>query len=135
MVACPYHARSFNWWTPEWPEGMEATLNPDVSMRTRGVVEKCNFCSSGSRPRGRRPRPPGRREIDPADYVPACVEACPSQAIVFGDLDDAKSEVARLAKARESFRLLARLGTGPEGPLPFARTRSARRAPARRTRR
>ena len=44
MAACPYHARYFNWWDPEWPAGMEKTLNPDVSPRMRGVVEKCNFC-------------------------------------------------------------------------------------------
>ena len=44
MAACPYHARYFNWWDPAWPAGMEKTLNPDVSPRMRGVVEKCNFC-------------------------------------------------------------------------------------------
>jgi len=44
MVACPYHARYFNWWDPAWPAGMEKTLNPDVAPRMRGVVEKCNFC-------------------------------------------------------------------------------------------
>ena len=44
MAACPYHARYFNWWDPEWPAGMEKTLNPDVAPRMRGVVEKCNFC-------------------------------------------------------------------------------------------
>src|ERR1017187_10198613 len=44
MAACPYHARYFNWWDPQWPPGMEKTLNPDVATRMRGVVEKCIFC-------------------------------------------------------------------------------------------
>ena len=44
MVACPYHARYFNWWDPQWPGTIAETLNPAVSTRTRGVVEKCNFC-------------------------------------------------------------------------------------------
>ena len=45
MAACPYHARSFNWWDPDWPGRLAETLNPEVSTRTRGVVEKCTFCS------------------------------------------------------------------------------------------
>jgi len=44
MAACPYHVRQFNWWDPLWPDGMERSLNPDVSVRMRGIVEKCNFC-------------------------------------------------------------------------------------------
>ena len=44
MASCPYHARYFNWYDPIWPEGMEKTLTPDVSVRPRGVVEKCTFC-------------------------------------------------------------------------------------------
>lgn len=114
MVACPYHTRSFNWWKPEWPQGMEATLNPDVSVRTRGVVEKCNFCVQRLQAARAKASAAGKAEIDPADYVPACVEACPSRALSFGDAADEKSEVARLAKDGESFRLLAGLGTGPK---------------------
>ena len=44
MAACPYHVRQFNWWDPIWPDGMERMLNPNVSVRMRGVVEKCSFC-------------------------------------------------------------------------------------------
>ncbi len=114
MIACPYHTRSFNWWSPEWPEGMEASLNPDVSIRQRGVVEKCNFCVQRLQAARAKASAAGKTEIDPADYVPACVEACPSRALSFGDASDASSEVARLAKEPESFRLLAALGTGPK---------------------
>ena len=56
----------------------------------------------------------GRRAVDPADYVPACVEACPMGAIAFGDLNDPASDVAKASRAQEVFRLLERLGTEPK---------------------
>lgn len=107
MAACPYHARYFNWWDPAWPAGMEKTLNPDVAPRMRGVVEKCNFCHG-------RWHAAKEREIDPADYVPACVESCPTRAIQFGDLNDSRSAVAEEAGQAGSFRLLEKLGTEPK---------------------
>jgi molybdopterin-containing oxidoreductase family iron-sulfur binding subunit len=114
MAACPYHARYFNWWDPAWPVGAEVTLNPDVSPRMRGVVEKCNFCHARLHAAEDKAAAAGRRDIDPADYVPACVEACPAGAITFGDLADRESGVSRLARDPNSFRLLARLGTEPK---------------------
>jgi molybdopterin-containing oxidoreductase family iron-sulfur binding subunit len=112
MAACPYHARSFNWWDPEWPGRLTETLNPEVSTRTRGVVEKCGFCSHRLQEARAALAAAGKDAGVPAQYVPACVEACPSAAIAFGNLDDPASEVARKAQAPGSFRLLARLGTG-----------------------
>lgn len=114
MTACPYHARYFNWWDPAWPKGMEESLNPDVSPRMRGVVEKCNFCFHRRQAALSKAAIEGKRTIDPADYVPACVEACPAKAITFGDLLNEGSEVHRLSKERNSFRLLERLGTEPK---------------------
>ena len=114
MAACPFHARYFNWFDPQWPAGMEQSLNPDVSVRMRGVVEKCNFCHARWQAAKDKAAAQGSREIDPDDYVPACVEACPSRAIAFGDLDDPATEVARLAKAPNAFRLLESLGTEPK---------------------
>jgi len=114
MAACPYHARYFNWWDPHWPDGMEKTLNPDVSTRMRGVVEKCNFCHGRLHAARAKAAAAGRREIDPDDYRPACVEACPGRALQFGDLNDPTSEVARLSRSRRAFRLLEQLGTGPK---------------------
>ena len=111
MAACPYHARYFNWWDPQWPAGMEKTLNPGVASRMRGVVEKCNFCHGRWHAARERAAAAGKRDIDPADYVPACVEACPTGAIQFGDLNDAASVPAQDAKRPESFRLLEKLGT------------------------
>jgi Fe-S-cluster-containing dehydrogenase component len=114
MTACPVHARYFNWFDPEWPAGMENTLNPDVSVRMRGVVEKCNLCHGRWQAAVAKAAAAGHDGIDPADYVPACVEACPSQAIVFGDLNDPSSDVSRAAANPEAFRLLERLGTEPK---------------------
>ena len=111
MAACPYHARSFNWWDPDWPGRIVETLNPEVSTRTRGVVEKCTFCSHRLQASQDAQAAKGADARAP-EYTPACVEACPAGAIVFGDLDDPESEVARLAQAPGSFRLLERLGTG-----------------------
>jgi menaquinone reductase, iron-sulfur cluster-binding subunit len=114
MAACPVYARYFNWYDPKWPGGMETTLNPDVSVRMRGVVEKCNFCHSRWQAAKAKAAAEGRRELDPADYVPSCVEACPAGAITFGDLADETTEVAKLAKSPRAFRLLERLGTDPK---------------------
>lgn len=112
MTACPYHARYFNWWDPEWPAGMEATLNPTVAPRMRGVVEKCNLCASRLHAAEDQAAADGRPS--PATYTPACVEACPTGAMVLGDLDDPDTEAHKLAKAEGTFQLLAKLGTGPK---------------------
>ncbi len=114
MAACPYHARYFNWWDPVWPAGMEKTMNPDVAPRMRGVVEKCNFCHGRWHAARQKAAASGNRVLDPADYVPACVEACPTGAIRFGDLSDASTEVARNSKTPDSFRMLEKLGTEPK---------------------
>jgi Fe-S-cluster-containing dehydrogenase component len=112
MAACPYHARSFNWWDPDWPGRLTETLNPEVSTRTRGVVEKCSFCSHRLQQARDAQAAAGVDPAIPAQYVPACVEACPASAIRFGNLADPASEVSRLAEDPCSFRLLERLGTG-----------------------
>ncbi len=114
MTACPYHARYFNWRDPAWPEGMDRQLNPDVSPRMRGVAEKCNFCHGRLHAAKAKAAAKGSREIDPADYVPACVESCFQNAIVFGDLNDHESEVAKLARGADTFRFLSRLGSEPK---------------------
>jgi molybdopterin-containing oxidoreductase family iron-sulfur binding subunit len=114
MTACPYHARYFNWRDPAWPEGMETTLNPRVSPRMRGVVEKCNFCHARLQSAQDQAAASGKQEIDATDYVPACVEACPTKAITFGDLADANSNVARISRDPHTFRLLEMLGTEPK---------------------
>jgi molybdopterin-containing oxidoreductase family iron-sulfur binding subunit len=111
MTACPYHARYFNWWDPQWPPGMEKTLNPGVAVRMRGVVEKCNLCHA--RLHAAEDEAAAQKK-DHFEYAPACVESCPTQALTFGDLANENSAVARAAHSPESFRLLEKLGTEPK---------------------
>jgi menaquinone reductase, iron-sulfur cluster-binding subunit len=111
MAACPYHARYFNWWDPAWPSGMERTLNPAVSPRMRGVVEKCNFCHGRLHAAEDLAVATGAKKIE---YVPACAEACPTGAITFGDLNDPASPASKGAAEPHAFRLLVRLGTEPK---------------------
>lgn len=112
-TACPYTVRYFNWKTPSWPEPLEECLSPDVSIRPAGVVEKCTFCHHRLQ-RARDAAAAEGRDLREGDYVPACVENCPSHAMVFGDLDDPDSSVARLARSPRAMRLLEELGTKPK---------------------
>lgn len=112
-TACPYTARYFNWSTPEWPAPMEDHLNPDVSIRPKGVVEKCTLCHHRLQ-NARDKASAEKRSLRPGEYVTACAQACPTGAIVFGDLSDHDSEVYKLAKSRRAFKLLEDLGTEPK---------------------
>lgn len=114
MAACPYHARYFNWWDPVWPKGMEKTLNPNVSPRMRGVVEKCSFCFHRYQLAMDKAFNEGRREIEEGEYQTACTQACPSNAITFGDLNNPKHKVYELKKDPNAFRLLEHLDTNPK---------------------
>jgi molybdopterin-containing oxidoreductase family iron-sulfur binding subunit len=116
MAACPYHARYFNWFDPIWPEGMEKTLAPNVSVRPRGVAEKCTFCHHKYAEAKERARAEGRDplHLEEGDFVPACVAACPNGAMHFGDLNNPEHAVYKLAHEKYAFRLLERLGTDPQ---------------------
>ena len=111
--ACPYAVKVFNWVAPEWPASMAAMHNPDVSVRPKGVVEKCTFCHHRLMQARERARIE-RRDLAPDDYVPACVQTCPAEAMVFGDLDDPHGEVAALAASSRAFRWMDDLGTRPK---------------------
>lgn len=112
-TACPYTVRYFNWKTPEWPEPLAESLSPDVSIRTAGVVEKCTFCHHRLI-LAREAADAENRPLGPDDYLPACVESCPSEAMIFGDMDDPDSEVSRLSHSTRAFKLLEELGTEPK---------------------
>ena len=112
-TACPYTVRHFNWKKPEWPAPMEETLSPDVSVRPRGVVEKCSFCHHRLQRAKDKAQAEGR-PLKEGDYLPACAESCPAEAIVFGDLDDPRSAVVRLSQSPRAFKLLEELGTEPK---------------------
>ena len=96
-TACPYTVKYFNWFVPQWPKEMKGSLNRDVSLRTKGVVEKCTFCA--------------HRLVQ--NLLPACIEICPARARHFGDLNDPDSEISKLLRERSHFQLLAEKGTSP----------------------
>ncbi len=109
---CPYEERFFNWYDYEWPAPMELQLNPDVSVRTRGIMEKCSFCSQRILAAERTARLEGRPLRD-GEAQPACAQSCPAQALIFGDLDDPESRIARAWQRPELETLLDELGTRP----------------------
>ncbi len=95
MAACPYGARSFNW---QDPRPFIRTIDMSYPTRTRGVVEKCNFCE----------------ERLARGLIPACVEACKEKGLVFGNLDDEGSEIRRLLRKRYAIQRKPELGTRPK---------------------
>jgi len=113
MAACPYSAKVFNWYAPEWPGETARRANPDVSLRPKGVVEKCTFCHHRINLAREQARAEGR-ELRDEDVAPACAESCPAKAITFGDLERSGSTVARLARSPRAFRPLDDLGTRPK---------------------
>jgi Fe-S-cluster-containing dehydrogenase component len=113
MAACPYTVKSFNWYKPKWPKEMSQALNPDVSARPAGIVEKCTFCIHRLQ-KAKEQAAAENRELKEGNYIPACMESCPTKAIFFGDLDDTNSKVASLIRSPRAFRLLEELGTEPK---------------------
>lgn len=111
--ACPYTCKFFNWKDSQWPSPMKASFNPDVSIRPKGVVEKCLFCHHRLQ-RAKETAALEGRNLRESDYQPACAEVCPAKAIVFGDLNDPQSDVSRLANSGRAFHLLEELGTEPK---------------------
>lgn len=109
---CPYTVRFFTWFDPHWPEPLNEQLNPDVSIRSSGVMEKCTFCVHRIR-RAEDTAKDEDRAVRDGEVTTACSQACPAEAIVFGDLSDPNSRVSKLARNRRAFRLLEELGTQP----------------------
>ncbi|MBI2172333.1 MAG: 4Fe-4S dicluster domain-containing protein [Chloroflexi bacterium] len=109
---CPYHARFFNYWEPVWPVQMRNSLNPDVTVRGRGIMEKCTFCVQRIR-RAELDAKRQEREVRDGDFQPACAQACPTSALVFGDVKDPQSRIHEGLANKRRFRLREELGTEP----------------------
>lgn len=112
---CPYIVRQFNWfdYSQRMPEPLNAQFNPDVTVRRRGLIEKCTFCIQRIR-RAEETAEAEARPVRDGEVEPACVQACPSDAFTFGLLSDPNSEVSHLARSTRSERLLLEeLGTEP----------------------
>ncbi|MGE5304269.1 MAG: molybdopterin-dependent oxidoreductase [Alphaproteobacteria bacterium] len=109
---CPYKVRRFNWFTSTWPKPLNLQLNPDVTVREMGVMEKCTFCVQRIRAVELDAEEAGRK-IQDGEMVPACAQTCPTRAIAFGDLDDPEAEVSKLAKNPRRYHVLEELNTKP----------------------
>jgi Fe-S-cluster-containing dehydrogenase component len=111
---CPYKVRRFNFYRyAEWDtESLKLQRNPDVTVRSRGVMEKCTYCVQ----RIEEKRALAKREDRPirdGEIVPACQQTCPTDAIVFGDVNDLGSRLAELRRDPLHYALLEELGTRP----------------------
>jgi molybdopterin-containing oxidoreductase family iron-sulfur binding subunit len=109
---CPYKARVFNFFAPDFPAPLEQQLNPDVTVRSVGIMEKCTFCVQRIRRVRETARADGRPIAD-GEITPACVQTCPPGALVFGDAGDPESQVSRLMASRRGFHLLEAFNSGP----------------------
>lgn len=115
---CPYKVRYFNWFgygEPDraqyaFPEPLNWQLNPDVTVRGKGVMEKCTFNVQRIKEAENRARLEGR-EIKPDEFTVACAQACPSRAIVFGDAADENWSVAKWAKDQRAYHVFEELNT------------------------
>ena len=118
---CPYKVRRFNWFRYNENEKYDyhfsndlgkMVINPDVTVRSRGVMEKCSFCVQriqSAKLSAKR----DNRKMNTDEFTVACAQTCPSNAIVFGDLNDKESEVSKLYSNDRSFHVIEELGTRP----------------------
>ena len=111
---CPYKVRKFNFYnyTRDLPEVVQMAMNPDVSIRFRGVMEKCTYCYqrvSAARISAENEN----REMQDGDFQVACQQSCPADAIKFGDINDPNSAVSKAKRRNRDYALLAHLGTAP----------------------
>jgi molybdopterin-containing oxidoreductase family iron-sulfur binding subunit len=111
---CPYKVRRFNFFDhwKSYEGSMNLSWNPDITVRSRGIMEKCTFCVHKIMDAKSKAKDEGRRVKD-GDFQTACQQACPTEAIVFGDINDSESRVNRLAKDPRAYRVLEVLNTKP----------------------
>lgn len=118
---CPYKVRRFNWfnyWNDDrfvnylHDEAAYLALNPDVTARSRGVMEKCSFCAQRIQA-GKLEAKIEKRPLKDGDVQSACQQGCPANAIVFGDVNDPNSEVAHLIKSERTYFVLEEINVQP----------------------
>ena len=124
---CPYKVRRFNFFDYNGADAMKGNeydptgmaldlprmvLNPDVTVRAKGVIEKCSFCVQRIQEKKLQAKIENR-ELNDGEIVPACAQACPSDAIVFGDLNNPESKVSKYYKNKRNYHLLEELHTLP----------------------
>jgi molybdopterin-containing oxidoreductase family iron-sulfur binding subunit len=110
---CPYKARRFNWFDYARDDRLaNMVLNPDVTVRSRGVMEKCTFCVQRIQEAKIESKASGK-PIQDGEIQTACQQSCPARAIAFGDLNDPSSRVAKLMRSGRRYRVLEELNVRP----------------------
>ncbi|MGH7354944.1 MAG: molybdopterin-dependent oxidoreductase [Candidatus Rokuibacteriota bacterium] len=109
---CPYTVRRFNWFNYEFPAPLDVQLNPDVTVRQLGIMEKCTMCIQRI-VAGKDAARDAKRSVKDGDILTACQQTCPTRAITFGNRKDESSQVAKLAHSSRAYHALEELGTRP----------------------
>ncbi|MGD9251096.1 MAG: 4Fe-4S dicluster domain-containing protein, partial [Desulfobacterales bacterium] len=109
---CPYHVRRFNWYTWQFPKPLNLQLNPDVTTRAKGVMEKCSFCIQRIKA-AHNVAKNEKRTIRDGEVVTACMQTCPTDAISFGSLMDPESRVRRLVDDPRAYQVMGYLNAKP----------------------
>ena len=111
-VYCPYEVRYFNYNNHHWDAPLDEQLNPDVSVREKGVMEKCTFCIQRIR-QAKDTAKDEERRVGDGDVQPACVQTCPAEALVFGDRNDPQSQVSQSMNDPRAYHVLEEVNTAP----------------------
>jgi molybdopterin-containing oxidoreductase family iron-sulfur binding subunit len=109
---CPYKARRFEWFDYDFPYPLNLQLNPDVTVREKGVMEKCTFCVQRISAAKNTANADGRDVAD-GEAMPACAQTCPAEAIAFGNLRDPNSRVSQMSRSGRAYHVLSELNTRP----------------------
>lgn len=110
---CPYKVRRFNWFDyPHTDPNENMVLNPDVTVRSRGVMEKCSLCIQRVQEAKLQAKKEGR-EVRDGEIKLACQQSCPSDAIIFGDINDPESKISKMIKDSRNFTVLEELNVKP----------------------
>jgi len=109
---CPYKVRRFNWFTWTRPEPLTWQLNPDVTVREKGVMEKCSFCIQRIVETKIKAKSEGRKVRD-GEFTTACAQTCPADVLIFGNLLDPDSQVSKLIQDPRAYQVLGHLNTKP----------------------
>lgn len=112
---CPYKVRRFNWFTWQWPKPLDLQLNPDVTVRSKGVMEKCSFCVQRVKQAHNDAKDDGGRRIRDGEIQPACAQTCPTGVFTFGNMNDPESKVRKLIEANRdrAYQAMGYLNTKP----------------------
>jgi molybdopterin-containing oxidoreductase family iron-sulfur binding subunit len=112
---CPFKVRRFNFFNyhKEVPETLRMAFNPDVTVRMRGVMEKCNYCVQRIEEARSIAKADGRRAIRDGEIRTACQQVCPADAIVFGNINDPESKVAKMKRQPRDYTVLEELNIKP----------------------